>query len=153
MDCSPPGSSVHGIAQPRTLERAVFPPPGELPDPGIEPGTPALTGGFFTDWAPRRASSLCYPPRTLLTLENPYPYDSSDNSSSRKLHLSVNVWLLVQGEVSRCVWLCWPYSRCSNYWILPLLYSSCQVKKQVSFSCLVISDSLQPPGLQLARLL
>ena len=24
------------------------PPPGELPDPGIEPGSPALAGGFFT---------------------------------------------------------------------------------------------------------
>ena len=25
-----------------------FPPPGDLPDPGIEPGPPSLTGGFFT---------------------------------------------------------------------------------------------------------
>ena len=25
-----------------------FPPPGDLPDPGIEPGSPSLTGGFFT---------------------------------------------------------------------------------------------------------
>ena len=25
-----------------------FPSPGDLPDPGIEPGSPALTGGFFT---------------------------------------------------------------------------------------------------------
>ena len=24
-----------------------FPPPGDLPDPGIEPTSPALTGGFF----------------------------------------------------------------------------------------------------------
>ena len=25
-----------------------FPPPGDLPDPGIEPRSPSLTGGFFT---------------------------------------------------------------------------------------------------------
>ena len=25
-----------------------FPPPGDLPDPGIEPVSPILAGGFFT---------------------------------------------------------------------------------------------------------
>ena len=25
-----------------------FPPPGDLPDPGIEPASPALASGFFT---------------------------------------------------------------------------------------------------------
>ena len=25
------------------------PPPGDLPNPGIEPSSPALAGGFFTD--------------------------------------------------------------------------------------------------------
>ena len=40
MDCSPPGSSVHGILQARILEWvAVL---GALPDPGIEPMSPAL---------------------------------------------------------------------------------------------------------------
>ena len=32
-----------------------FPSPGDLPDPGIEPGSPALAGGFFTTEAPGRA--------------------------------------------------------------------------------------------------
>ena len=30
-----------------------FPSPGDLPDPGIEPTSPALAGGFFTVWATR----------------------------------------------------------------------------------------------------
>ena len=49
MDCSPPGSSVHGIIQPRILEKEIpFPsPPGDLSNPGIEPVSPALAGGFF----------------------------------------------------------------------------------------------------------
>ena len=29
-----------------------FPPPGDLPDPGIKPMTPALAGGFFTTAPP-----------------------------------------------------------------------------------------------------
>ena len=42
-DCNPPGSSVHGILQARILEWVLpFPSPGDLPDQGIEPGSPAL---------------------------------------------------------------------------------------------------------------
>ena len=51
MDGSPPGSSVHGILQARILSRLPFPPPGDLPDPGIEPKSltsPELARGFFT---------------------------------------------------------------------------------------------------------
>ena len=42
MDCSPPGSSVHGILQARILERVTCCPPGDLPDPGVKPTSPAL---------------------------------------------------------------------------------------------------------------
>ena len=42
MDCSLSGSSVHGIFQARVLEGLPFPSPGDLPDPGIKPGSPAL---------------------------------------------------------------------------------------------------------------
>ena len=42
VDCDPPGSSVHGIILIRILECVVFPSPGDLPDPGIEPRSPAL---------------------------------------------------------------------------------------------------------------
>ena len=41
-DCSPPGSSVHGILQARILEWLPFHSPGDFPDPGIEPRSPAL---------------------------------------------------------------------------------------------------------------
>ena len=42
MDCSPPGSSVHGILQARTLEWVVMPSSRDLPNPGIKPGSSAL---------------------------------------------------------------------------------------------------------------
>ena len=32
-----------------------FPSPGDLPNPGIEPASPALAGRFYTDWATREA--------------------------------------------------------------------------------------------------
>ena len=41
------GSSVRGILQARILECVPFPSPGDLPDPGIEPVSLALVGGFF----------------------------------------------------------------------------------------------------------
>ena len=47
MDYSPPGSSVHGILQARIWSGLLFPSPGGLPDPGIEPMSSALAGGFF----------------------------------------------------------------------------------------------------------
>ena len=48
---SPPGSSAHGIFQTRILSGLPFLPPGDLPDPGIEPVSlisPALAGRLFT---------------------------------------------------------------------------------------------------------
>ena len=42
MDCSPPGSTAHGILQGRTLAWVVIPFSRGSPDPGIEPGSPAL---------------------------------------------------------------------------------------------------------------
>ena len=42
MDCSPPGFSDYGILQAGILEWVECLPPGDLPDPGIEPGSPAL---------------------------------------------------------------------------------------------------------------
>ena len=41
-DCSPPGSSVHWVLQARYWSDLPLPPPEYLPDPGTEPGSPAL---------------------------------------------------------------------------------------------------------------
>ena len=49
-DCSPPGSSVHGISQTRILKWIAIPSPGVLPDPGIKPKSPALQADFYC-WA------------------------------------------------------------------------------------------------------
>ena len=42
MDCSPPGSSVHGILWQEYWSGLPCPPLGDLPNPGIKPRSPAL---------------------------------------------------------------------------------------------------------------
>ena len=54
MECSPPGSSVHGISQTRILEWIAISSPGHHPNPGIESASPVLTGRFFTTEPPRK---------------------------------------------------------------------------------------------------
>ena len=48
VDCSLPGSSIHGILQARILEWVTISFPGDLPDPGIEPRSPALEADALT---------------------------------------------------------------------------------------------------------
>ena len=52
VDSSVPSSSVHGISQARIQERSAIPSPGDLPNPGIEPTSPALAYRFFTTEPP-----------------------------------------------------------------------------------------------------
>ena len=60
MECSPPGSSVHGISQVKILKNeSPFPPPRDLPDPGIKPASPASAGRFCTT-APWRKTFIFY---------------------------------------------------------------------------------------------
>ena len=60
-DCSPPGSSAHGIFQARILEWLPLPTPGDLPNAGIElisPVVSALAARFFTTEPPGKPSIL-----------------------------------------------------------------------------------------------
>ena len=45
-DGSPPGSSVHRILQARILGGLPLSTPGDLPDPGIKPVSPALQADY-----------------------------------------------------------------------------------------------------------
>ena len=49
------GSSVHGFSKQKFWSELTFPPPRDLPDPGIQPGSlafPVLAGEFFTTIPP-----------------------------------------------------------------------------------------------------
>ena len=57
MDCSLPGSSVHGILQARILEWVAIPFSGDLPNLGIEPRSPALQADSFLSEPPGKPPS------------------------------------------------------------------------------------------------
>ena len=48
MNYRPPLSSVHVIHRQEYCSGLPFPSPGNLPDPGFKPASPALAGGYFT---------------------------------------------------------------------------------------------------------
>ena len=54
MDHSSPGSSVHGLLQARILEWIAIPFSRGFPDPGIEPGSPALQADSLLSEPPRK---------------------------------------------------------------------------------------------------
>ena len=77
MDCSPPGSSVHGISQARTLEWVAMPSSRDLPYPGIELlvlRSPKLAGRFFTtSFPPGKPWEQLPEPNCWLPLSVPEP--------------------------------------------------------------------------------
>ena len=57
-DCSPPGSSVHGILQAKCWSELPFPSPGDLPDPGIERRSLALQADSLPSEPPGKPLEL-----------------------------------------------------------------------------------------------
>ena len=56
MNCSPPGSSVHGILQERIVEWVAIPFCRGSSHPGIEPGSPALQADSLLSEPPGKPS-------------------------------------------------------------------------------------------------
>ena len=54
--CNPVGSSVHGILW--TLEALPYLPPGDLPNPSIEPMSPALQADTLPSEPPQKSTRL-----------------------------------------------------------------------------------------------
>ena len=62
-DYSLPGSPIHGIFPARILEWVAISSPGDLPNPGIKPVSPAFRGRFSTTYPPGRPIvkiAICY---------------------------------------------------------------------------------------------
>ena len=81
MDCSLPGSSVHGFPRQEYWNGLPFPSPGDLPDPGIEPASPmasALAGGFFTIESPGKPFSSLESQYSPWTIRMQFPVHFKD---------------------------------------------------------------------------
>ena len=83
-----------------------FPFPGDLPDPGIEPMSPALTGGFFTSelsGKPQRrtaasaaaAAAAAKSLQSCPTLCNPTNYSPPGSSVDGILQANVLKWVAI----------------------------------------------------------
>ena len=60
IDCSPPGSSVHGILQARILEWGACPPPGDRPNTGIKLRSLSLQADSLLSEQPRKLVKTHY---------------------------------------------------------------------------------------------
>ena len=72
MDCSPPGSSVHGIFQERILEQVAISYSKGSSQPRDQTQVSHIADGFFTMWATKEAPSYCIssPKLTNIRLKN-----------------------------------------------------------------------------------
>jgi len=70
MDCSPPGSSVHGIFPDKNTGAGYHFLLLDLPDPGIKPGSPALQADSLLSEAKHssKMSSLAFYPCLSVTI-------------------------------------------------------------------------------------
>ena len=92
MDCSPPGSFVHGILQTRILEWVAIPFSWGLPNPGIEPRSPALQADSLLSQPPEGYYQViinCLPSMNVLRLM------SCDSLSLGVLYVNEYTYLLV----------------------------------------------------------
>ena len=87
MDCSPPGSSVHGTSHARILEWVAISFSGDLPDPGMEPTSPALAGGFFTTKLPEKPEKAMAPHSSTLAWKIPWMEEPGRLQSMRSLRV------------------------------------------------------------------
>ena len=75
MDCSPPGSSIHGILQARTLEWVAIPYSRGSSRPKDGTLVSCIAWRIFTMWTTREAPCLCYFPFfNLKQCWSKYPY-------------------------------------------------------------------------------
>ena len=84
-DCSPPGSSVHGILQATILEWVAVPSSGDLPNLGIKPAAlmfSLLAGRFYTSSATWEAQEERYPSSNWSVPHHPFADSTDDGEAS-----------------------------------------------------------------------
>ena len=88
-DWSPPGSSVHGILHARELEWVTCPTPGDLPNPGIKPRSPAVQADSLPAEPPGKPSGVTQ--NFILEVSRPELYHCSFTLTSITGHACVCV--------------------------------------------------------------
>ena len=142
MDCSPPGSSVHGIFQARIVEWVAIPFSRGSSWPRDQTWISHFVGRFFTIWATREAQ-----PSFLLVFYFYLLHMVCSNNQNSRMIISQGFW-----EISSVRWLfiCISSSNFSpklhinilTFWT-SMYYK--QIKFNMFFSVLILISSLLPP--------
>ena len=111
MDCSPPGSSVHGILQARILEWVAIPFSRGSSWPRNRTHIPCIASGFFTFWATlnwtelnwsRSVVSNSLRPRGLYPTRLLHPRDSLGKNTGVGCHSLLQGIFPIQGTHVSC---------------------------------------------------
>ena len=109
MDCSPPGSSVHGILQARILEWVDIPfsRGSSVPDPGIEPGSPTLQADSLPSETQRKPF-LLIKKNQKYQLHSCWDYTHSLIATADWLRtqeiFEINLFILIGGNYFTLLW-------------------------------------------------
>ena len=87
-----------------------FPPPGDLPNPWIEPESltsPALAGGFFTTSTTWEAQSFCGTHKSYIFRENKfcYVYYTKENRHLKTMYQSIQLFLTNKSRLCGIVYI------------------------------------------------
>ena len=107
MDCSPPGSSIHGIFQARISEWVTISFSRDLPNPGIEPRSPAWPTNSLLTEPPGKPKNTGVSSLSLLQEIFPTQEINPDHPHCRGIlyHLSH------QGSPRILEWVAFPFSK------------------------------------------
>ena len=104
LDCSPPGLSVHGFSRQGCWNGLPCPPPGDLPNPGIELAfliSPTLAEGFFTTsttWEINCTSKQRKTKIWIYVFNLPIPPNFSEMTKKICFNLGNTIWAVAPWE-------------------------------------------------------
>ena len=128
MDCSPSGSSIHGVLQARILEWVAIPFSRDLPDPGIELRSPVLQADSLVSEPPGKSSVIMWPSNSTLRYmlkidENMYSNkylwtnihsnNIHNNPKVKTTQMSTNCWMKTWWMMKTDAWklnMTYPYN-------------------------------------------
>ena len=90
MDCSPPGSSVHGVLQARTLDCVAIPFSKGSSLPRSQTQVACTASRFFTNWAIREALGVLEEIPSVSSWPQTYGNRIVEDSTCRNLHFIVS---------------------------------------------------------------
>ena len=146
MDCSPPGSSVHGILQARILEWVALPSSRGSSQPRDRSQASRTTSGFFTVWATRKVQKTAdtTQKKVYAGLQVPSLREGLGRDSQRDRKTSVypdfktsaNLKMLFTQSLSKQIYMCcpiWLYTFFQSY-ISTDLFAMCKAEENTEIS-------------------